>query len=278
MMTKADWLRVPASGYRVPDGRPLPDLTAELTELLGSPDPSLREDVALAVLTTWISRGVYDDLLTGLGDGIATGLVRPRGPVNDGIHRRVASAVVLGHCLARDTQRSLLPRGKVLDWGDRIATWLLAETDLRAHAGDRGWVQAIGRGADALAELARSPQLGRAELAAVLDLIGERVIADVPAPWTGFEADRLARAAVAVLRRNLLTLDEVEDWAARIGRRALAHARRTDQPDHAGANADAFLRSLYLVLALGNQPPPIRADLVLTLVTFLRELHPDLLG
>lgn len=277
MMTTVDWRRVPASGYRVPDSMPLPDLTAELTELLGDPDPVRREDIALSVLTTWISRGVYDDLLIGLGDGIATGLSRSRGPVYDAVLRRATSAVVLGRCLARANERSLVPRTKILEWGDRIATWLLAETDLRAHAGDRGWVQAIARGADALAELARSPHLGRPELAAVLDVIGERVMADVPAPWTGFEADRLAHAAVAVLRRDLLTLDQVEDWAARIGERALAHFSGASSPDHGAANADAFLRSLYLVLALGSQPPPIRADLVLTLVTFLRELHPDLL-
>ncbi|WP_460853628.1 DUF2785 domain-containing protein [Nocardioides montaniterrae] len=273
-----DWRLVPTSDYRVPHGVPLADLTAELTELLGHPEPA-RRDVAIAVLTTWISRGVYDDLLPGLGDGIAAGLTIPRkAPAYDGVHRRVASAMVLGRCIARDTEHPLVPPARILDWGDRIATWLLAEKDLRAHAGDRGWVQAIARGADALSELARSPRVGPAELSAILDVIGERVMANVPAPWTGFEADRLAHAAVQVLRRDRLSIDEVEDWAEKLGQRALGHCAGATAPDHGGANADAFLRSLYLVLVLGPRPPAIRGDLVLTLVNFLRELHPDLLA
>ena len=68
-----DWRHVSAADFRVPADRRLSDLTAELTELLGTPESELRE-LALAVLCTWIERGVYDDLLPGLGDGIATGL------------------------------------------------------------------------------------------------------------------------------------------------------------------------------------------------------------
>jgi len=271
-MTRVDWRLVPASGFQVPDAAPLPDLTAELTELLGDPDPVLREDVALSVLTTWISRGVYDDLLIGLGDGIATGLTRAR-PGPDGVFRRVSSAVVVGRCIGRDRHRPLVPREKVLDWGDRIATWLLAERDLRTHEPTKGWVAAIPRGADALGELVESPHLGEAELSAVLDVLGERVVADSTA-WAGNEADRLAGAAVRLLRRELISLEEVEEWAARIGKRALGVRSPGRTPDPAAGNADAFLRSLYLVLALGPRPPRIRADLVLTLVNFLRELHP----
>ena len=42
--------------------------------MLGSTDPDLRDGVAYPVLATWIERGVYDDLLAGLGDGMAAGM------------------------------------------------------------------------------------------------------------------------------------------------------------------------------------------------------------
>lgn len=274
-MTRVDWRQVPRSGFEVPAGGSLPDLTAELTSLLGDTDPTLREETALAVLTTWIDRGVYDDLLIGLGDGIATGLRSGGGA--DGVFRRVSSAVVLGRCIARDTRRPLVPRAKVLEWGDRLATWLLDERDLRDHVPGQGWIRALAAGADAIGELTASPHLGRPELAAVLEVIGERVLIQVPAAWTGVEADRLAHAAVRLMRRDLVPLDDVEDWAVRIGRRAAVLRRPLPEPDPVAANAAAFLRSVYLVLALGAEPPPIRGDLVLTLVNFLRELHPDLL-
>ena len=61
-------------GPAVPSDRPLGDLTAELTRMLGDTDPETRDGTAYPTLATWVSRGVYDDLLVGLGDGMAAGL------------------------------------------------------------------------------------------------------------------------------------------------------------------------------------------------------------
>jgi len=73
-MSSAFWREVVARGLEVPTDRPLDDLTAELTSMLGSPDPALRDRTAYETLATWVVRGVYDDLLAGLGDGMAMGL------------------------------------------------------------------------------------------------------------------------------------------------------------------------------------------------------------
>lgn len=282
-MAKVDWAEIPHRDFLVPDVAPLGDLTAELTELLGHPDARLREEVAIPVLSTWIARGVYDDLLAGLGDGIATGLTRGlarglREHGTDAVFRRGSSAVVLAQCLIRDTRQPLVPRTTIVDWGDRIATWLLAEHDLRGYVPGKGWAKAIAHGADALGAFAGSPHCGRPEMPVVLDVLGERVTADVDLIWSAGEADRLASATIQVLRRDLIGLDDVEDWAMRIGRRALGATEQRRRPEPAAVNADMFLRALYLQLALGPEPPPIRADLVLTLVQMLRELHPELLG
>lgn len=278
-MAKVDWGTIPRADFRVPDVAPLADLTAELTELLGHADPRQREDVAVPVLSTWIARGVYDDLLSGLGDGIATGLVRGLGEQGtDSVFRRSCSAAILAACIERDLRNPLVPKGKVVDWGDRIVTWLLAERDLRGYVPGKGWARAVAHGADALGVFASSPHCGRPELTVVLDVIGERVTARVDDVWHAGEADRLARATVRLLRRDLLALDEVEHWAARVGEQALVVSDPRAGLEPAAVNADSFLRALYLQLALGPEPPAVRADLVLTLVAMLRELHPDLLG
>ena len=95
----------------MPSDRPLDDLTAELTRMLGDPDPAQRDGTAFPTLTTWIERGVYDDLLAGLGDGMATGLRVGLGERDtDTVFRRSFSALVLGECIARDNVRPLLPR------------------------------------------------------------------------------------------------------------------------------------------------------------------------
>ena len=69
------WERVVADGYRVPHGAALDELTTELVGMLGNPDPRVREDIAFSILATWTTEGVYDDLLSGLGDGLLVGLL-----------------------------------------------------------------------------------------------------------------------------------------------------------------------------------------------------------
>jgi hypothetical protein len=43
----------------------------------------------------------------------------------------------------RDNKRPLVPGNKVLEWGDRLATWLLRERDLRGFVPGKGWAHAI---------------------------------------------------------------------------------------------------------------------------------------
>jgi hypothetical protein len=217
----------------------LADLTAELTTMLGSADDAAREEVAVATLTTWLRRGVYDDLLPGLGDGMASGLWA-QAPV-----RRGASATVLGGCISRDRDERRVPDEKVLEWGDRLASWLLAERDRAA----------IGLGASALGALARHPACGAAELAVLLDVIAERAhgVTDHSV------ADRLAVATLQVFRRDLVPVDVVEAWL-----------------EHLDTEVDSYLRSTYLHLSLAPKPPKDRADLLLLVVDRLRDLHRSL--
>ena len=149
-------------GSTVPADRPLDELTAELTRMLGSPDPAERDGTAYPTLATWIDRGVYDDLLAGLGDGMAAGLAVGLGERE---HRHRLPAQLLGagprrvH-RPRQPAARLLPGGKILEWGDRIATWLLRERDLRGFVPGKGWAHAMAHGADALGALAELPAPG----------------------------------------------------------------------------------------------------------------------
>ena len=279
-MSRAYWKQVHDDDFAVPTDRPLADLTAELTTLLGDVDPDLRDGLALPALATWVERGVYDDLLRGLGDGMAAGLRVGLGETGtDTVFRRSFSVLVLGECIGRDNERPLVPGGKVLDWGDRVATWMLQERDLRGYVPGKGWAHAVAHGADALATLAQSPHVGGAELVVVLDVIAERLCQPVDTLFTAGEPDRLATAAMAVLRRNRVPFDIVEPWVETLAQQARSGDWAADRdPFLVSGNAEAFLRALYLQLALGQRPPAIRADLMLLLVDALRSTNPHHLG
>ncbi len=279
-MAGSYWQQVQAGGLAVPDDRPLDDLTAELTRMLGDPDPAVRDGLAYPTLSTWIHRGVYDDLLVGLGDGMATGLAPGLGePESDGVFRRSYSALLLGECLARANADPLVPVGKVLEWGDRLATWLLRENDLRGWVPDKGWARAVAHGADALASLAASPHLGAPELTVVLDVVADRVLLPVDRLFTHGEPDRLAAAVLAVLRRDTVPLDVLEPWVARLAAGARTRSSYDGRDPHlAGGNAETFLRALHLQLALGPRPPAVRSDLLLVVVEALRSTNPHTLA
>jgi hypothetical protein len=279
-MPRVDWQLVRDDDFSVPPDQPLPDLTAELTELLGSPDPHVRDELALEVLCNWVSRGVYDDLLTGLGDGMAAGLGVGLGErETDSVFRRSFSALILGECIARDNQRPLVPGGKILEWGDRVATWLLRERDLRGFVPGKGWAHAAAHGADVLAALAGSEAMGRLELTVLLDVIADRLVTDTGDRLVHGEDDRLAYATMGILHRDLVALEVLEPWLAR-----LADAARTSEssdrdvdPYRTAGNVRAYLRALHLQLAVGPRPPATRADLLLTLIDHLKRIHPDFL-
>ena len=262
-------------GLAVPSARPLDELTAELTRMLGDPDPALRDGTAYPALTTWIERGVYDDLLAGLGDGMAAGLLVGIGERDtDSVFRRSFSALVLGECIARDNGRPLLPGGKILEWGDRLTTWMLRERDLRGWVPGKGWAHAVSHGADTMAILARSPHLATPELTVLLDVVADRLLQPVDRLFSSGEGDRLAFATVAILRRNVVPLRVLEPWIARIAASAGTRSSYDDRdPYLAGGNAEAFLRALYLQLSLGARPPQVRSDLLLVVVDALKSTN-----
>ncbi len=273
------WRQVLERGLEVPTDRPLDELTAELTRMLGSPDPVERDRTAYPALGTWIDRGVYDELLPGLGDGMAAGLEVGLGEQGtDTVFRRAFSVLVLATVIERDTKEFLLPAEQVLRWGDKIVGWYLRERDLRGYVEGKGWAHAIAHGADAIAALAGSRHFGVPELTVLLDVIADR-LAISETPLLSGEPDRMAHAVMEVLRRDQVPLNVVEPWVRRLARMASLDGIRGDgDPYAASNNAQQMLRALYLQLALAPRPPAERADLILTTVDALRATNPFTLG
>jgi hypothetical protein len=270
-MSTAYWNRVRSAEMRVPEDRPLPDLTAELTTMLGSTDPVERDEIAYPILTAWIGEGVYDDLLAGLGDGMAAGLTQGLGETGtDSVFRRSFSALVLAECVARDNALSLLPQARLLEWGDRVSGWLVREQDVRGFVPGKGWAHAVAHGADAIGTLAESAHFRLPELTVLLDVLADRVLLPTPVPLSSGEPDRLAAATMAVFRRRLVPLRMIEPWLARVTAAATTATRDGEDPYLTTGNPEAFLRALHLQVAFAPEPIDVRADLLLELVASLR--------
>lgn len=278
-MSSTFWEQVKANGLRVPEDRPLADLTTELTAMLGDPDPSVRDGIAYPTLAAWIADGVYDELLEGLGDGMAAGLAVGLGEEGtDTVFRRSFSVLVLAECIERDNTEHLVSANTMVSWGDRIASWFVRERDLRGWVPGHGWAHAMAHGADAIATLAASEAMGRLELTVLLDVIADRLLLPTGHFLVHGETDRLARATMRVLRRDLVALEVLEPWLVRLGQSARAHGLGDTDPYLVTGNVQSFLRSLHLQLALAPHPPATRSDLLLSIMDRLRESNPDYLN
>ena len=283
VMASVDWSRL-QQGLRKGDRTPPPehrlsDLTADLTRMLGDPDPYVRDGIAYPFLATWTEHGVYDDLLAGLGDGMCAGLEVGIGEQGtDTVFRRSFSALVLAECIDRDTRVRRQPPTRIMQWGDRLAAWYVRERDLRGFVPGKGWAHAAANGADALGALARSPYFGATELTVLLDVVADRILdPETPALLHG-EPDRIAHAVMEILRRDRVPLSVVEPWVRRLESGARARAAAGGDPYAATGNAQAVLRALYLQLTISPRHPAIRPDLLLSLVASLRRVHPAFLA
>lgn len=275
-MASGFWEQVVADGLRVPPDRSLVEMTEDLTRMLGDPDPGVRDGIAFPTMATWIDDGVYDDLLIGLGDGMCHGLNIGLGlTADDSVFRRSFSALILTECIDRSTAADLASPDVVLRWGDRLMGWLSREQDLRGFVPGKGWAHAIAHGADALGALARSQYVGRLELTVILDVIADRLLAPTPAFLVCGEDDRFAYATMHLLRRNVLDIDVLEPWVARLAAGARSQGGSTGtNPFEVSGNVQNYLRSLHLQLALGTDHPLVRSDLLLVLMAHLRASNP----
>jgi hypothetical protein len=294
MMTRVGgefWQQVLDNGGRVPSDRPLDDLTHELFQMLGDPDPQVRDGVAGRLLTGWIRHGVYDHLLSGLGDGAVVGLRSGLGrEADNSVFRRSCSAQVLADVMARANTTGTVAPAQLLNWGDRAMTWFTRERDLRGYVPGKGWARPVARGADLLSQFARSFHFGVHELTVLLDVVADRLLLPTQHRLQHGEDELLAYAVMTVLHRGVVPLSVTEPWLARLGA-ALAPTSDDGEewPTPVAFNTRLFLRALHLQLVIGvrgrglpgdqtlfGTHPRDRADLILSVLEQLRISSPGL--
>lgn len=248
----AFWEQILRDGCALPSYPPLDELTVELTRMLGSPYGHERTDIAATILTTWLERGVYDDLLTGLGDGMCLGLDTGLGDDGaDTVFRRSYSALMLSAVVARETEIERLHPDALLRWGDRGIRWLVHERDLRGYIPGNGWAHAAAHGADLLLALSLSRHFREGELMVLLDAVADRLLEPTNHRLVHGEEERLAYATMGVLHRNILDMSVLNPWLERLSR-AWQDAGAAESP--VAFNTVGYLRSLHLQLQLGVQP------------------------
>jgi hypothetical protein len=130
------------------------------------------------------------------------------------IQARTFATLCLALVILRDSITAELDDATVLCWRDEFAAWWSAETDLRGHDEQLGWLHAIAHGSDAVEALGRSPRLGQTDLTALLELTAARMITPSGYLLGHGENDRMSYALASILARPELSEQDATGWLA----------------------------------------------------------------
>lgn len=208
------WKGIVERGYAVPEGETAGALALDLVDLLGSPDPELRDAFGYEVLAVWVYRdgrlspgeleAVRKKLLAGLTAGIGeTG--------SDSTFRRSFSALDLSVLAAHDLKAPWMTDEAFAATLDAALSYLAAEKDLRGFEPGKGWVHATAHTADLLKFLSRSPRLTPAGQRRIVKGIANR-LRSAGLVFTWGEDARLAQALLSVLRRKDVAAEPFTEW------------------------------------------------------------------
>lgn len=216
---RAFWRSIAESKYAVPPGESADALAHELSGLLASPDPELRDDLAYSILTRWIySRNniLSTSTLISLTDEWRANLKSGLGENGtDSVLRRSFSALMLSSMARREAKAPFMGAERYHQLVAEGIAYLQTERDLRGYDAKLHWIHATAHTADLLGALADSSLLTREEGVAILAAISSR-LATAPEVYAQGEQDRLADAIVSVVRRSDFDAASFDSWLKQI--------------------------------------------------------------
>ena len=211
------WRSIAAQHYAVPEHESADVLAHELSALLASPDPELRDDLAYSILGHWILRGnLSTPALLALTDEWRNNLSRGLGERGtDSVLLRSFSALCLSEMAKREAKSPFMGAERYHRLVAEAVEYLLAERDLRGYDATLHWIHATAHTADLLAALADDALLTKDEAAGIVHAVAAR-LSTATEVFTQGEQDRLAAALVSVLRRPDFDASMFPPWLAHL--------------------------------------------------------------
>jgi hypothetical protein len=212
------WRSIAKQNYAVPDHESADALAHELSALLASSDPELRDELAYSILAHWIYRPniLSTPTLLALTDEWRANLKRGLGETGtNSVLQRSFSALCLAEMAKREAKSPFMGPDRYHTLVAEAIAYLEAERDLRGYDATLHWIHSTAHTADLLSALAASPLLTPEESTGILHAIDAR-LATAPQVYTQGEQDRLAAALVSVMRRKDFDASTFTPWLTQL--------------------------------------------------------------
>ena len=273
-MDKPFWLAIRENKFAFPAGHDLAALTDELFSYLPSTDPELRDTIGYEVFANWIETEPYSpELLRGYIQRLTANLQTGLGERDtDTIFLRTFSILFLAEVMHRDNQQPYLQPHEVTGVLERVLAYLATERDPRGFVPVKGWAHALAHTADALTVLARSPHLDTVALMRILEAASAKMRSATNWVYTHGEDDRLARAIVTALGRDLIPLKQTQPWLAALTAN-WKDAWTDEERTRAYFNVRNLLRAIHIRVASAKELPH-KNELTCLLLEFITTMRP----
>jgi Protein of unknown function (DUF2785) len=262
----AFWRAVARNHYTPPANTTAATLAGELVDMLASPDPEQRDDLAYSTLANWIYQQRLLDAaaLRPIVGRLLANLTRGVGERDaNTVFSRSFSALVLSVVIARDNVDPFLDAAAWRAIESAAFAYLSAEQDLRGYDPDAGWMHSAAHTADLLKFLARSRYVDAPGQRRYLDAIATK-LTSASVVFTHGEDERFARAVLSLVARADFDAAQFDAWLQ--GTKPAVPDHPTTAQLRAAQNWKNLLAKLEVLLS--NDPQP--SDAVVTARTAVR--------
>ena len=261
-LDKQQWQAIIKNNYTPLPGRTAAELAPQLSRMLGSPDPELRDETAFDILSTWIyqNRLLTPDDLRPLIAEWEGNLKKDVGSAGtDSVELRSFSALTLSIVAARDNDAPFLTEPEFRALLASALAYAQAERDFRGYDPEKGWLHSTAHTADLLKFLARSRYITPADQAAILAAVAHK-LRDSNVVFTFGEDERLARTVLSIINRKDFDQGAFRQWLAGIRPQPPKSARPELSELDAIQNEKNMLAKLEVILAAVENPSPQVSD------------------
>lgn len=278
-MDKDFWTSIANNDYQIPEGHALENLTDILFSYLGSTDPEFRDDIGYVVYANWLKQELYsretikshvDKLLANLDKGIGE-------TESDTVFLRAFSILLLAEIVHNDNKKQLLDKNQIRTILEKGLWYIDNEKDPRGYIPRKGWAHALAHTADLMLVLARNRHIDGSDLWRMLATIANKIIHSMRSVYIHGEDERLASAVMEILRRDLISLNQLEIWTRSFKEpdgKDWKGAYVEEERSYAFQNTRNLLRSIYFALVAQQEDFPDREALTEIFLNTLHRLRP----
>ena len=250
----AFWRAIARDHYTPPVNASAAALSDELVDMLASPDPEQRDDIAYSTLASWIYQQKLLDAaaLRPIIGRLLANLTRGIGERDTGtVFGRSFSALVMSVVIARDNADPFLDAAAWRPIETAAFAYLSAEQDLRGYDPATGWMHSAAHTADLLKFLARSRYVDVPGQRRYLEAIAAK-LTTASVVFTHGEDERFARAVLSLVARADFDAAQFQAWLQRTKPAVPEHP--TAAQLRAAQNWKNLLAKLEVLLSNDAQP------------------------